>query len=274
MPECRYKCGVRLYAALTVLVFACYGSRPAHASPPPVVRVTTFYSTSGDAYAHWKASNHAAPPYQTTFAAGTTEVAFYVEYTTPGRHSHVTVRLYRRGAAVRIARAWQRATSGPVAMVRLSPAGGAFAKGSYTAGLVVGSHLLGSATFLIDGHVAGVTISAFRVSTRAAVDVWAGQRGFYPLPARVTGFPAGTKVIGSVYLFKGAVAHVTAEQIAFDGPRGFRVTSGQPLVYRRASDGIYHYLYAPRGHAFPKGRYVAVVLINGLQAAQTTFTVG
>ena len=118
-----------------------------------------------------------------------------------------------------------------------------------------------------------VQISAFRASTVAAVDAWVAQAGFYPLPVRSTAFAAGTTKIGFIFLFKGAVPHVTTEQIVARGPRGLRVTSGRPYVLQHASNGIYEYLTAPPPLAYPNGLYTAVVLIDGRQAAQTTFTV-
>lgn len=119
-----------------------------------------------------------------------------------------------------------------------------------------------------------VLISAFRVSTVAAVDRWVAQTGFYPLAAQAATFPAGTTQIGCIFLFTGAVPHVTTEQVVARGPHGLRVASGKPRVLRRASDGIYEYLSAPMPLAYPNGRYSAVVLIDGRQAAQTSFTVG
>ena len=67
---------------------------------------------------------------------------------------------------------------------------------------------------------------------------------------------------------------MTAEQIVVRGPYGLRVTSGRPRVLQHAWDGIYEYLTAPPPLAYPNGSYTAVVLIDGRQAAQTTFTVG
>ena len=119
-----------------------------------------------------------------------------------------------------------------------------------------------------------VQISAFRTSTVAAVDAWVAQTGFYPLPIRVSTFPAGTTRIGSIFLFKGAVPHATTEQVVIHGPHGLLVTSGRPYVIQHASNGIYEYLSAPPPLAYPNGRYSAVVLIDGRRAAQTTFTVG
>lgn len=263
-------CLVGLLLALPAL----RGTLPARAARTPAVAVTSFYAASAQAYIDWHLNHYAPPLVQPTFTTGTSGVAFFVAFSSPVPLTGLAVVLRGQGGTLQVRPAWQTVPGSSIAMTALSTAAGAFPNGTYAADLLLGGRMLAGLIVHIGGAVGGVTISAFRVSTVAAVGAWARQSGFYPLPAGVRAFPSGTRQVGSIFLFKGAVPNVTAEQIVVDGPHGLRVTSGAPYTVQHSSNGIYEYLSAPPPLAYPNGAYAAVVLIDGLQAAQTVFTVG
>ena len=281
----RQLCGPFLVA---VLAAAPVGLSSAHAARALALKVSSFYSTTADAYTNWARNNYAAPPKVSTYPAGTTTVALYFAYSGAAASDSAYLILRRHhGATLDVLAFTKLGTgSGQASMGSLQP-DPTLVDGIYDVDLVVDFHLIGTVTVII-GHVAaaggsssggeipvtGVSVSQFYSTSNAAAATWVKQPGFDPLPKHYARFAAGTTSVSFLVVFKGAKAKVTKNQIVLTGPNKLKLTDGGPYVFNFADGGVTDHVDAPSGLALPNGSYTATLFIDGAPVDQTAFTIG
>lgn len=264
-PFLRSCAGAGAFLALCLLPYS--GVAPVRAAGG--ASITAFYTTTKAAYDAWGGANSAPPAHTSTFAAGTTNVAYYLAYTgaTPNvTHFQIV----------------QRDTKGGVskgAVHTLHYAGGsfadyfsnqqpAFASGKYTFELLLDGVPVATTHFTIQR---GLAVPAFYATTKSTIDAWQKSTSDTP-PARTRFFAAGTANIGYYFSFTGATPKATTFHVDIYRASGALFISGDHHTLHYASGYFGNYFYDQP--AFPNGVYTMKVTINNQVYKSTAFSVG
>jgi hypothetical protein len=239
------------------------------------VTLHAFYPTSMAARDNWAKTNYARPPKYTTLPVGTSALAFFFAYAgATTKDSYYVVLRKHKGATIDVLGAYTLAKGAKRASIVSFNPGVPYAAGAYDADLIIDDQRMATTTITIGGaSTAAVTITKYYATTKAEVNRWYKQSGFYPLPAKAARYPAGTTTVYLFCSYQHAVPKVTTEESIVHGPGGLQVTHG-PYPFTNASGGIWSVITAPQHLAFPSGTYTAVLMVNGTQTAQTAFTIG
>lgn len=263
---------------LAAMAIALIGQRPAHARPTAATSITSFYATSKaewdkrNANAGYVAIKHTALP------SGSKYLAFYFSWDGAGKSSgYFVVLRHPGGATIDVDGFFKFGVQRGSAAVWFANSGAPWPDGAYDADLIVDDKLAATAHISVGGAGAApasaATILQFYPTTQAEVNRWYKQSGFYPLPAKVGGYPAGTATVILFFHYTHAVPKVTTEESIIRGPAGLKITRG-PFALTDVNGGTWSDIAAPQHLAYPNGAYAAVLLLDGAQAAKATFTIG
>lgn len=269
---CSRRRGLRLVSIL-LLFCAQIGvfASPARAAGPTI---TTFYAATKAAYDAWNATTSTAhPPRTNAFPSGTTVVTFYFEFAgTKANSTLFKIVVHDHAGAVFV-------THGPYTLnlaagLHMSsvdaPTGKTYPDGAYTADLTVNGAVMAATGFTVGTKTA--VAMAFYAATKAAADAWYATNSTAP-PQQTTVFPVGTTAVAFYFHVKGAAVNRTQDKIVVRAQSGAVVATHGPFVLQYA-DGYYMPLVSMPSHAdYPGGVYRADLLLDGVVAASTTFTV-
>lgn len=254
----------RLVVAIAIpLVLVGPAAAPAQGAGP---RVTAFYALTQAAYNAWNGG--AAPTRATTFPAGTTNIGYYVDYSsaTPGT-THIQVFLRDPSGAV--------SKGDPHALHHVDGAFAdefsddpAFAPGTYTFGLLLGGKLVASAHFKV---LPGLAVPTFYTGTKKAIEAWQNASSA-PNPARTTRFPSGTSAVGYYLSFVGATPGATSFRCTVYDAAGHIAAQGDAHTLHHVSGYFGNYFY--NTPSFPDGHYQVTLRMKGLPPRSIAFTVG
>lgn len=251
--------------AMALLMIGLILGAPLRAARAGGVSITTFYTTTLQAFNAWKPSTSGAPARTSVFPAGTGYVAYYFEF---------------RGAvpaATRIQvilRAPDGVTKGAVHVLHHTDGSfgddfydqPAFVPGKHTYDLLVNGVKMASTTFTIKS---GFAVPAFYATTKKAMDAWLSS-ATAPAPPVTRTFPAGTAEIGYYFGFSGAKPAVSTFYI---------------VMYHNGSaylSGNKHTLHHVAGYfggsfqnqpSFPAGSYRYDIIFAGQPVKSASFTV-
>lgn len=259
--------------------------RAANAGTLQLPAISRIFIASRAQFTHWL-GGRGAPPRSASFAAGTPDIAYYLEYAYPGRHGRgpsasfapIQAVVYdQRGSivasdAVR-APAFPAATfASPLALA--NPLGAAtywasyrpLPVGSYRLAVLAVGHVVASTRFAIRP---GPAIIALYTSTPDAMTSWRADMG---VPSQVTTFPAGANEIAYYLAYAGAQgARLRFHTLIRDGHGAVVATGIAHTLRGEAGDFMAQFAFRP---SLPSGSYSLELVVGGTTVARTRFNVG
>jgi hypothetical protein len=136
--------------------------------------------------------------------------------------------------------------------------------------LVIGGSMA-TARPLQQSPASAMRVSAFYPITKAAYTVWAPKTKA-PAPAVTRVFPKGTTDVGYYFHYHGVVAHATIYQVVIYDQTGAPYLTGNNHKAVYSSGEVANYFGG--GKPYDNGSYRMDLLLNGVVAASTTFSVG
>jgi hypothetical protein len=257
-----------------------------HLQLPVVSRILT---ASRAQFTHWLGSRD-TPPRSDSFAAGTPDIAYYLQYSYPGRNGPVLSSSFapiqavvydEHGSIVASdvvhAPAFPSGTFATLLalaypLTPADPLGAAtywaspLPVGNYRLAVVAAGHALASTRFTIRP---GPAIMALYTSTPDAMTSWRADR---QVPPQLTTFSGGASEIAYYLAYAGARgARLRFHTLIRDGHGAVVATGIAHTLRGEAGDFMARFAFQP---SLPSGSYSLDLVVGGATVARTRFNVG